>query len=627
LLCFGLGGICATSPGMAEVASPVAMFRNSLDHAGVFSDTGTGLYSGVLWRKQTAGSVRSSPIVVDGVLLVGSSDGYFYALDAETGNEKWKFAADSAVASSAAVANGRVFFSSYKGTFYAVSFAAGRLLWKARFGPDMQRADQLAVGPRPATFDGDFILSSAAVLNDTVVVGGGDGLVYAFNAKTGRLHWKFRTDGRVRSSPAISNGVVFVGSYDGSLYAIDFESGRLIWRFDTKGRSINSANYGFDRRAILASPAVSDGVVYIGSRDARLYAVDAATGTLKWTFDYRKDDATWVLSSVAIQAPVVFEGTADGYFVHALNAGDGSELWRFKMPNRVWSSPVVAGSVLYVGNQSGGLYAIDLATGKERWQFQTQAAILSTPAIANGTVYFGSNDGGIYAVRIDGERELQRAVYFDQKSSDILEAAGSQIKTADQAALRDFFQARGYDVIGSTTLADWLAKRIADGSPSVIVTATSTLPDSVVGTSPDRGLFRQYLNAGGKVVWVGNPPTLRELIFDKDNHVVDMAVHWDAAGSLLGISYRGALQDEVSNNRVTVAGRAWDLPDWWIGFWGIPITNEITAFSIDDSGLAGAWFKSFGGAPGTGFVYVGLTQWDTEWLNRLAMVAEYRPRR
>src|SRR5271167_902558 len=113
--------------GKAAASDRAAMFRNTLDHSGVYPDSSSGVYGGVLWRKQTGAAERSTPTIAGGVVFVGSSDGNLYALDANTGHGKWTFGADSAVASSATVASGRVFFSSYKGTFYAVNFADGKL--------------------------------------------------------------------------------------------------------------------------------------------------------------------------------------------------------------------------------------------------------------------------------------------------------------------------------------------------------------------------------------------------------------------------------------------------------------------------------------------------------------------
>ncbi len=67
------------------------------------------------------------------------------------------------------------------------------------------------------------------------------------------------------SSPALADGVIFVGSNDGKLYAVDAETGATKWTFAATGR-------------IASSPAVSGGVVYVESYDSQLYAIDAATG-------------------------------------------------------------------------------------------------------------------------------------------------------------------------------------------------------------------------------------------------------------------------------------------------------------------------------------------------------------
>src|SRR5258708_23684741 len=79
------------------------------------------------------------------------------------------------------------------------------------------------------------------------------------------VKWKFKTNGKVISSPAIAGGVVYVGSTDGRVYAVDAASGMRRWAFPTKG-PVNS------------SPAVFSDTVYFGSVDGNFYAVNPATG-------------------------------------------------------------------------------------------------------------------------------------------------------------------------------------------------------------------------------------------------------------------------------------------------------------------------------------------------------------
>ena len=171
----------------------------------------------------------------------------------------------------------------------------------------------------------------------------------------------------------------------------------LVWMFKTDG-------------GVISSPAVVDGVVYVGSvvvgsgdvrsGDGWLYALDAGTGQEKWRFNF-KTDATvegWVTSSPAVADGVVYVGSEDGR-LYALDAGTGQEKWSFQTDGVVNSSPAVAGSMVYVGSGDGRLYALDARTGQEKWRFKTDGAVNSSPAVAGGMVYFGSADGYLYAVR------------------------------------------------------------------------------------------------------------------------------------------------------------------------------------------------------------------------------------
>jgi outer membrane protein assembly factor BamB len=101
-------------------------------------------------------------------------------------------------------------------------------------------------------------------------VGSDDNDVYALNAATGSLLWKFTTGAQVVSSPAVVEGVVYIGSFDSNVYALDAETGTSIWNYTTGP-------------AIVSSPAVVEGVVYVGSADSKVYALNAATGQLLWS--------------------------------------------------------------------------------------------------------------------------------------------------------------------------------------------------------------------------------------------------------------------------------------------------------------------------------------------------------
>ena len=142
------------------------------------------------------------------------------------------------------------------------------------------------------------------------------------------------------SSAAVANGVVYVGSYDGNVYALNAATGVKLWSFLTGGK-------------VFSSPAVANGAVYVGSNDQNVYALNAATG---------------------------------------------AELWSYTTGYDVVSSPAVANGVVYIGSEDGSVYALKAATGAKLWSYTTGNLVLSSPAVANRVIYIGSEDGSVSAI-------------------------------------------------------------------------------------------------------------------------------------------------------------------------------------------------------------------------------------
>ncbi|MCX7912781.1 MAG: PQQ-binding-like beta-propeller repeat protein [Dehalococcoidales bacterium] len=210
---------------------------------------------------------------------------------------------------------------------------------------------------------------------------GRTGAVNAGNAvASGRLKWSFATGGAIHSSPAVVNGVVYFGSRDGNIYALNASTGEKIWSFKT-GSWVES------------SPVVVNGVVYCGSNDGSLYALDAASGQKLWSFATRYA----VRSSPAVAGGKVYIGS-DDYCLYALDAATGRQLWKFEADNLIISSPVVTGGVVLVGSSDGSVYALNAENGRRRLQFYAGSPVVASPAVANGTVYIANSDGSLVAL-------------------------------------------------------------------------------------------------------------------------------------------------------------------------------------------------------------------------------------
>ncbi len=94
---------------------------------------------------------------------------------------------------------------------------------------------------------------------------------------------------------------------------------------------------------------------------------------------------------------VVFVGS-DDHYVYALNAANGDYIWSYKTGGTIDSSPAVANGVVYIGSEDHKVYAINATSGVKLWSYNTGDQVESSPAVVNGVVYVGSDDNKVYAL-------------------------------------------------------------------------------------------------------------------------------------------------------------------------------------------------------------------------------------
>ena len=255
------------------------------------------------------------------------------------------------------------------------------------------------------------VISSPVIAGGMLFAGSSDHFLYALDAESGVFKWKFKAESRITSSPAVSAGLVLFGSYDGNFYAVDAATGKLRWRFQTGGERRFAAKHlhgslpaaevmpdPFD--FYLSSPVITGGAVYFGSGDTNIYALDLATGKLKWKF--KTGDV--VHATPAIADGVLYVGSWDSYF-YALDAATGAEKWRFKtgedhdIANQqgIQASAAVMDGVVYFGCRDSNFYAVDAATGKQLWAFSNHGSwVIGSAAVRDGKVFFATSDSGMF---------------------------------------------------------------------------------------------------------------------------------------------------------------------------------------------------------------------------------------
>jgi len=300
------------------------------------------------------------------------------------GDELWQKPNGGNISSSVVIDNatGNTYFGSADKNIYAYD-NAGVLLWSFKTGG--------MVGSSPTLNEDGSVLYA----------GSHDGVVYALLTADGSELWRFNTGGIVFASPAVGNTqhgyTVIVGSADNNVYAINAASGTERWYFTTGGE-------------VTTSPAFSQGgMVYVGSSDGFLYALDANVvlgDRLKWQFE--------APSSGGMYSPVI--GKNNFLYVGAFNntlyslgtiGPDSNRVrWSTTFSGRIASAPALkrGGSLLsgtmYVATYDDGmLHNINQASGAIRWSYPTGSQIYSSPSVGyDGTIVFGASNNTVYAL-------------------------------------------------------------------------------------------------------------------------------------------------------------------------------------------------------------------------------------
>ncbi|HEY3268220.1 MAG TPA: PQQ-binding-like beta-propeller repeat protein [Armatimonadota bacterium] len=375
------------------------MFLGGPSHVNISTET-LSVPMALEWKFKTT-YYANNPVapVVAGHTLFLASQSNLYALDAETGEQKWKYPAEgpigtptaATIKATPAVADGLVFVGASDGVMYAIDAATGTLKWQYQtnghirfaptivdktlyFGSDDYKVYALDVDTGKPAMDPikteNSIVGSPAFADNLLYFTSADLHFYAANASTGNLKYKIRlTNGNVYSSPVASDRYVFVVGGN-VLYAM-MRSGSVRWAYTA-------------HNPITNTPLVTDDGVYFGDRAGRFYGLDAK-GREKWTIT---DNAARTMLFTDKPKPTAAAGS-DPYL---------------QLAGAVFSSAIQSGKNILVGTNRGFLYAIDAATGKVNWEYGmfadlpkgTYPNIASPPVIANGRLYVMSDDGFLH---------------------------------------------------------------------------------------------------------------------------------------------------------------------------------------------------------------------------------------
>ncbi|ALU45915.1 outer membrane protein assembly factor BamB family protein [Pseudoalteromonas rubra] len=350
-----------------------------------------------LFSYQVKGENWGGITLRDHIAYFGSDDGHLYALNVDQPKLAWSYKTDGLVRSKPTIKHHQIFVSSDDGYLYALNRWQGKLLWRTSLNDaDVQRI--LPANHAPWEFD--YSKSSALVQGNKVFIGSGDGHLYAIARSSGKVLWRFKTEGKIRATPAHYQGLVFISSWDGSVYALDAKTGQRVWQYDTQG-------------ALTSSPTIVDDVLVIGSRDTHLYGLDPLSGELLWKQAY--PGGSWVESSAtaAADGEHFYIGSSDSNLLNKYHAQSGELIWQFETGGWSWGQPVAKNGTVYIGatghDEPGwfatqrGFFAVDSRTGEQQWQYQPKmidgfvhGGVYGAPAVGYGKVIVPDLDGYIH---------------------------------------------------------------------------------------------------------------------------------------------------------------------------------------------------------------------------------------
>lgn len=312
-----------------------------------------------IWTFECEDEIRGSPAFDKDTVFIGCYDHNVYALDGQEGRFVWKYAADGGVVSKPIIADEQVFFGSEDFRLHAIFRRTGKVNWT-----------YYTKGP---------IRSSPTPAEGHIFIGSDDGYLHVVNMSTGRMAWRVDAGAPIRSTPLVVNDHIYFGCESGEFLCVDYR-GQIRWRFKA-------------RRGITSSAVMGKDVVYIGSMDSTVYALDAQSGWVIWRFRLGKP----TISTPTLYENQLFIGAVDGG-IYCLETGSAREIWRFNTQHQVTGSPIVYRDSLYCGSVDGWFYCLEIQTGRLRWKFQTGGPITGAPVANEGIIYIGSTDHNIYAL-------------------------------------------------------------------------------------------------------------------------------------------------------------------------------------------------------------------------------------
>lgn len=262
---------------------------------------------------------------------------------------------------------------------------------------------------------------------------------YALNATTGDILWNFTLNNKVEASPFVEEGLVFVGTRSAKMFAINVSSGAENWSETLSGGNLR-----------YSAPAYYNGLVVAGLDDGKVRALNSTNGSRAWMYN----SGARIQSTILAKNGLVYFGnensTSSNFY--ALNATNGSYVWNATLGNAYVSShPAYSNGLVYVANDAGVMYALNATNGSEHWSYTTigETYVNSHPVVTNdGKLVFTAQDNITYILNSTSGASISIITLDNQISRQSPIIVNNWLYVADNAQLYAF---NAFNVFNGTT--------------------------------------------------------------------------------------------------------------------------------------------------------------------------------
>ncbi|MCE2794119.1 MAG: PQQ-binding-like beta-propeller repeat protein [Planctomyces sp.] len=317
---------------------------------------------------------------------------------------RWEFSSPDGWVGCAAIADGKVFAPALAGFLHCLDLQTGKELWKYRSIED----------PDPKKFAPGF-KAAPFISGNTVYAGDEDGVLHALDRTTGKKLWHFTTGSEIAGCVARYKDHLLLASHDSCLYCLS-ETGTEIWKVQTNDR-------------INCSPAVADHYTFVAGCDEHLRVIDLETG--KEIRDMPLE--SFLIASPAIVDNLLYVGTHTGLIL-CVDWRQGQIVWKYPGPREMpfHASAVVTDQLVIVGGHDKTVHAVARDSGKPVWTFATRAKIECSGVAIDNRYFTGSGDGNLYGLDLQTGKEIWKFNAGKDITAGLAVGEGALIASEDQ---------------------------------------------------------------------------------------------------------------------------------------------------------------------------------------------------